>query len=107
MTLLRQAGVSVRHFLRWLWRYGLRFLFLTLFILAFLPHSTVPTNDIWLNVASAISGKQFDFIGWEVSAIAAKTQQTLFGVHPFMDETARSQLVRDYMTDLARAQSLE
>ena len=49
----------------------------------------------------------FDYVGWELGAIAAKVNQTLYGQHPFMDETTRTQFVRDYMTDLATVQSLE
>lgn len=76
-------------------------------LLAFLQGSTYDTQSQWNRISYRTSAYHFDYIGWEIGALAAKVDQTLFGLHPFVDEETRSQFVRDYMTDLARAQSLE
>ena len=78
-----------------------------LIILFLLPRSTIQISDRWQAIAYEISADQFDYIAWEVGAIGAKADQLLFGMHPFMDEAARSQFVRDYMADLARARGLD
>ncbi len=89
-----------------LWRiiklgFGLAFFFLCV------QSSTFSLESLWHDVSYRVSAHHFDFIQWEIAAIARKAGQTLFGVHPFMDEAARSQFVRDYMADLATAQRLE
>ncbi|MGB1287572.1 MAG: hypothetical protein ACPG7F_13615, partial [Aggregatilineales bacterium] len=108
MTLdLINANRFIRHRLRWLRRYGLRLLLFTLFILALLPESIFPIHRRWHAIAAQVSQHQFDYVSWEISALSAKVHQTLYGQHPFMDENSRTQFVRDYMTDLATARSLE
>jgi hypothetical protein len=80
---------------------------LLLVMLFLLNYSTLPMGDEWTQVAVIARNEQFDYVGWEVSALAAKIEQTLYGVQPFMDEDARSAFVRAYMNDLGHAQSLE
>ncbi|QPC82139.1 hypothetical protein G4Y79_21015 [Phototrophicus methaneseepsis] len=93
--------------LRWSWRYGLALAFFALLFLVLVPRSTILINDKWQAIAWEVSPYQFDYIGWEANAIAAKADQVLFGQHAFMDEATRSQFVRDYMSDLSRANQLE
>lgn len=93
--------------LRWIRRYGIRLLILSLFIVFLLPRSTVQIADRWRAIAYEVSAHQFDYIGWEIGAIGAKADQVLFGQHPFMTEADRSAFVRQYMQDLTRARSLE
>ena len=81
--------------------------FRLLIILIFLQRSTVLTSDLWNAISVQITPIRFDYVGWELQAIAAKAGQTLFGAHPFMNEIDRIQYVRDYMVDLQRAQILE
>lgn len=80
---------------------------LLLVMLFLLNYSTLPLGDEWTQVAVIARNEQFDYVGWEVGALAAKTDQTLYGVQPFMDEGARSAYVRAYMNDLGHAQVLE
>ena len=76
-------------------------------LLILLQRCALPPNDRWDKVAFTVSDFQFDYIGWELDALAAKTGQTLLGLHPYLSEEDRSAIVRDYMAKLARAQSLE
>lgn len=98
---------KLRALLRWFWRYGVALLIFGVLFLAFVPRSTILISDKWQAIAWEISPHQFDYIGWEVNAIAAKADQLLFGQHAYMDEATRSQFVRDYMSDLGRARQLE
>jgi len=82
--------------------------FLLLMLMLFgLQYSTLPLGLQWNAVALAVRDYQFDYVAWEINALLAKTGQTLFGLQPFMNETNRSQYVRDFMADLAEAQGLE
>lgn len=92
---------------RWYRQYGWKLALFAVLFVAFVPRSTLVLNDLSTAIGFRVSEYQFDYIGWELGAIAAKAEQTLFGQHPFIDETARSQFVRDYFTDLQQAQQLE
>ena len=92
--------------LRWVWRIFKWAVGLFLFLLL-IQRSTYPTHLQWNAVTLIVRDHVFDYVNWEVNALATKTAQTLWGVHPFMDEADRSQAVRDYMVDLAEARRLE
>ncbi len=82
--------------------------FLVLLLMLYgLQYSTYPIGQQRSAIAFLVRDSQFDYVTWELQALASKTQQTLYGLHPFMSEADRSQQVRDYMTDLATAQRLE
>lgn len=99
MSLLRHMVRFVRRLLGY---------FLLLLLLLFgLQYSTLPLGLQWNAIALMVRDYQFDYVAWETEALIAKAGQTLYGLQPFMDEAARSQYVRDYMADLAEAQSLE
>jgi hypothetical protein len=87
------------HLLAWIIRIAL--------MLFLLQYSVLPFGDQWTAVGILARHEQFDYIGWEVGALGAKVDQTLFGVHPFMDEATRSAYVRAYFADLERARGLE
>lgn len=77
-------------------------------LLAFLLQgSTLPIGVQWYAIAHLASPYQFDYIGWELNALATKASQTLWGVHAYVDEAARVGLVRAYFDDLRTAQQLE
>jgi hypothetical protein len=78
-----------------------------LLVAFFLQRSTLQLNDLWYAVAHIVSPYQFDYVGWELNALAVKTGQVLWGVHPYMDEETRSNAVRQYFADLTEAQTLE
>ncbi|MCK6579597.1 MAG: hypothetical protein L6Q98_16000 [Anaerolineae bacterium] len=60
------------------------------------------------NIATTLVGDAtFDYVTWEVGALAAKVESTLFGIHPFMSEAARADVVRAYFADLAARQALD
>lgn len=95
-----------RHMVRFVRRL-LGYFLLLLLLLFGLQYSTLPLGLQWNAIALMVRDYQFDYVAWEVEALMAKAGQTLYGLQPFMDEVARSQYVRDYMADLAEAQSLE
>ena len=86
---------------------GLRYLGLWALLLVALRDSVYPLNTAWGQIGLLTSDQHFDFIGWELSALAAKASQALWGAHPFMDEASRSAYVRAYFDDMAQAHALE
>ena len=92
--------------LRLFWKIFRYVLGIFVFILI-IRSSTLSLNNRNTAIAIQVSSHQFDYVRWEIGAIASKINQTLFGVHPFLTETDRVQFVRDYMATLAQAQSLE
>lgn len=99
MPIFRQ----ILRFLRLLIVYGV----LIVLMLAVLQYSDEPPGVLWNQVANAARNVLFDYFAWEIEALAGKVEQTLFGLHPFMTEETRTQLVREYMADLSAAQALE
>jgi hypothetical protein len=85
----------------------LRFGGLLALMLVLLQYSSVPFGQPWAMAALLARDWQFDYVGWEINALAVKARQTLWGLHPFMTEADRSAFVRAYMADLAVAQRLE
>ena len=72
-----------------------------------LNYSTLPLGDEWTQVAVIARNEQFDYVSWEINALAVKVGQTLYGLQPFMTESTRSAYVRAYMNDLGQAQTIE
>lgn len=102
MIILRLLWRIVRFLLRLL-----GYLILLAILLFGLNGSTLPIGVQWNAVALLARDEQFDYIAWELDALAVKVNQTLYGLHPFMTEADRSQYVRDYMALLVQAQALE
>lgn len=96
----------LRRWLRQIFRL-LRDALLFVFILAFLGNSTLPAYTLWYSVAGIVSDYQFDYLGWELGALGAKASQVLWGVHPFLTEADRSDVVRAYFADLQLARQLD
>ncbi|MDL1900148.1 hypothetical protein FBR02_05195 [Anaerolineae bacterium CFX9] len=96
----------IRRLIRFTFRL-LRWLVTLLLMVTLLRDSTLPLGDQWTAVGVMVGSRQFDYVGWEIGALAAKVDSTLWGVHPFMSEADRSAYVRAYMDDLARAHRLE
>ena len=107
MALIRKIFRYIKNTIRWLWRYGIAISLFCVCYIAFIPSSTIQFEDVWDEIAFSTSPRQFDFVSWELGAIWAKADSLLFGQSEFMDETQRSDFVRDYMADLQQAQSLE
>jgi hypothetical protein len=72
-----------------------------------LQYSSFPLDSTWNRVSLLLGNLPFDYVSWELNALAVKTGQTLYGQHPFLTEADRSARVRTYMENLRRAQSLE
>ncbi len=96
---LARIFIGVRRVIAWTIRIGV--------LLIILRYSSVPLGDQWTAVALVVKDAQFDYLGWEAGALAAKLHEFLYGTAPFMDEAARSDIVRAYMRDLAAARRLE
>lgn len=97
----------MRRLLIWWWRYGLLLVLYLSFIMFLMPSATVNLNDMRTAIAYQVTPVMFDYVSWEIGAIAAKAEQTLFGYHPFITEADRSAFVRAYMHDLSQAQALD
>ncbi len=81
---------------------------LLLIVSAFLlQRASYPTETLWNAVVLRVSDHQFDYLGWEVEAIARKTAQSLWGSHAYLNESARSAEVCAYFSDLAAVQGVE
>jgi hypothetical protein len=79
-----------------------------LLALAFLLRfSTLPLGESWARIGAMVSGAHFDYVGWTLEAMASKAAESLWGAHPYMTETERSEFARRYFADVARAQQLE
>lgn len=102
MTYVRFGIRLIRH----VWRGIQRAAGLVLFLLL-IQRSTFPTHLQWNAVSIMVSDLQFDYVAWEVAALATKAQQALWGAAPYMNEADRSQYVREYMADLTHARQLE
>ena len=76
-------------------------------IMTFIRDSTLPLGDPWTAIGVIARNHQFDYIGWEVNALAVKTGESIYGVAPYMTEPAQADFVRAYMRDLQTAQQLE
>ena len=76
-------------------------------IMTFIRDSTLPLGDQWTAIGVIARNHQFDYIGWEVNALAVKTGESIYGVAPYMTEPAQADFVRAYMRDLQTAQQLE
>lgn len=100
MTILRSWLKAAR-------RYGFLWIMAGLVLLFLIPRSAYPAHERWFAISALTIDASFDYIGWEINAIHAKAVQTLYGQHPFMDESARTEFVRLYMADIGHAQSLE
>ncbi|MCY3945178.1 MAG: hypothetical protein OXF44_02695 [Anaerolineaceae bacterium] len=79
-----------------------------LLILLLLPlRSTLPTGTRWNAAALLARDHSYNWLAWLPSALGAKLGQALWGLRPFLDETAASQFLRDYVAELSRLRALE
>lgn len=102
MSVISSAKGSLRGVLRILRRAA--WLLALAFLLRF---STVPLGEPWARIGAMVSDVHFDYVGWTLEAMASKAAETLWGAHPYMTETERSDFARRYFADVARAQQLE
>lgn len=68
---------------------------LTVFALGVARETYTPT-DTPSKIRPYLSGLEFDFVKWTVDAVGRKTQQASLNEQQYLDEAARSQIVRQY-----------
>lgn len=86
---------------------GIAWALLWIAILFGIQRSSVPIASEWQQLSRLTDPYSFDYIRWELGAISAKLGQHLWGDHAYLDESARSEVVRAYFSDLGTAQALE
>ncbi len=105
---LWQRLVRLWRSFRWplLWKLA-RVLAVCLFMLVTFQTSTPPPGDLITGAASYARDSLFNYVGWELDALAHKAFQWVFGVGSYLDEATRSAYVRAYMADLGALFRLE
>ncbi len=66
-----------------------------------------PFGDEYVRIIQLVGQRQFDFLSWEVSAIAAKAEGVLANNDAFLDEASRRQTVLDYLSLIQQSQQIE
>ncbi len=85
----------------------LRVLLLCAAMLVVLQFSVPPPGDLYSGAGALARDSLFDYVAWEVNALASKLFASLFGVQAYLPEATRSDLVRAYFADLAQVLALE
>ncbi|MBN1286683.1 MAG: hypothetical protein JXB47_14890 [Anaerolineae bacterium] len=62
-----------------------------------LAYSAPQPQGILATLGHVTADYAFDYVTWEINAVAAKLDAELFGAHPYLDEIQRAQVVRDYL----------
>lgn len=86
---------------------SLKLLLLASFFLLIFTREWPPFGDEFYRITQLVGPRQFDFLTWEVSAIATKASGVLSNSDAFLDEASRKQAVLDYMTLVHQVQQLE
>lgn len=81
-------------------------LFATFFLLLF-TREWPPFGDEFYQITQLVGQRQFDFLTWEVGAIANKASGVLSGNGTYLDEASRKQVVLDYMALVHQVQQLD
>jgi hypothetical protein len=66
-----------------------------------------PFGDQYHQIIQLVGQRQFEFLSWEVSAIAAKAEGVLANNDAFLDESRRQQTVLDYLSLIQQSQQIE
>jgi hypothetical protein len=66
-----------------------------------------PFGDEFYQITRLVGQRQFDFLTWEVNAIAAKAGGVLANGHTFLAEAERKQTVLDYLALMRQIQQVE
>ncbi|MFZ1401067.1 MAG: hypothetical protein WAS33_29450, partial [Candidatus Promineifilaceae bacterium] len=64
-------------------------------------------GDEFTRILQLVGQRQFDFLSWEVEAIANKAAGVLANHDAFLDEASRKQTVLDFMTLIQQVQQLD
>ncbi len=85
----------------------LRRVLLFVILLLTLQREWIPPNSEGARMNRILLGTRFDFLSWELNALAAKFGQQLAAPQDYLDESARKQLVFGYLQSVADAHRLE
>ncbi len=85
----------------------LRVLILCAGLLIVLQFSVPPPDDLYSGAGALARDSLFNYVAWELDALASKLFASLFGVQAYLPESARSDLARAYFADLSEALALE
>lgn len=85
----------------------LKLLLLGTFCLLLFAREWPPFGDEYYQIIQLVGQRQFDFLSWEVSAIAAKAEGVLANNDAFLDEARRQQTVLDYLALIQQSQQIE
>ncbi|MBN1678873.1 MAG: hypothetical protein JW966_01190 [Anaerolineae bacterium] len=85
---------------------GVRLLFF-LFVAILLHDGTADDHTLRGRSLALSRDYLFDYATWEINALWSKTQQELFGIHPYLDENTRAGITQRYLQDAGTAQQLE
>lgn len=97
---------AARRLVRWLWRAAVR-LGLLIVLLALLGDGTLRDTSLRARVTALARPHLFDYVGWEVDALWAKTQEELLGAGPYLDHDAARAQVVDYFALLDQTRQIE
>jgi hypothetical protein len=102
---LRQAWRHVRRGGRVVRRVAVRVILLALLALL-LGDGVLIDRSLRAQVINIARDELFDYVSWEIDAVWGKVRQELLGVHPYLPDDARRELVLDYLDRVARVQTL-
>ncbi|MBN1967324.1 MAG: hypothetical protein JW910_21910, partial [Anaerolineae bacterium] len=80
---------------------------IAIFILVFFQTCDPPPGDFYTGAAAHARDSLFDYVGWELDALVSKAFEGVFGMAAYLDEAARSDVVRAYMADVGIMLRLE
>jgi len=66
-----------------------------------------PPASLDTQATRMLAGEQFDFVGWEVTALLGKLAQALVAPQRYMDEPARRDFLLDYLKSVADIERLD
>jgi hypothetical protein len=85
----------------------LKLLFLATLCLFTFTREWPPFGDEYVQILQLVGPRQFDFLTWEVQAIAAKAEGVLANQDTFLNEASRQQAVLDYLNFIQQTQQLD
>ena len=94
--------MKLRPFLR-----TLKLLLLGILCLFVFTREWPPFGDEFYRITQIVGQRQFDFLSWELSSIAAKAEAVLANNDAFLDDASRKQVVLDYMGLIQQVQQVE
>lgn len=77
------------------------------FILVFFQTCAPAPGNPYLEAAAHARNSLFDYVGWELDALANKAFESVFGIYGYLDEATRADVVRAYMADVGAMLRLE